>query len=110
MAGNNGVSKLRGDLFNIGDRKRRFLYHDAGMHINVFNFGYPLTKTTFNSYILQLPDGDYSIYREKLCHDSRLQNLVEGWNLDCMILDVRGGREILAGCITLNPSLLKTTA
>ena len=40
------------------------------MHINVFNFGYPMSKTTFNSYILQLPDGDYSIYRESLYHGS----------------------------------------
>ena len=65
MAGNDGASQARGELINIGDGKERhFLVHDAGMHINVFNLGYPMTKTTFNSYILQLPDGDYSIYRE----------------------------------------------
>ena len=75
LAGNNDASHSRGELINIGDMKRNFLVHDAGMHINVFNFGHPMTKTTFNSYILQLPDGDYSIYREwLLC----LQNWVEG--------------------------------
>ena len=78
LAGNNGPSQSRGDLIHIGDGKRHFLVHDAGMHINVFNFGYPLTKTTFNSYILQLPDGDYSIYRETLC---QIQNWVEGVEL-----------------------------
>ena len=65
LAGNDGASQARGELINIGDgHERHFLVHDAGMHINVFNLGYPMTKTTFNSYILQLPDGDYSIYRD----------------------------------------------
>ena len=55
-------------MINIGDGEpwngRHLLVHDAGMYINVFNFGYPMTKRAFNSYILQLPNGDYSIYRE----------------------------------------------
>ena len=75
LAGNNDASHSRGELINIGDMKRNFLVHDAGMNINVFNFGHPMTKTTFNSYILQLPDGDYSIYRETLCHDSMFTEL-----------------------------------
>ena len=75
LAGNNDASHSRGELINIGDMKRNFLVHDAGMNINVFNFGHPMTKTTFNSYILQLPDGDYSIYREALCHDSMFTEL-----------------------------------
>ena len=33
--------------------------------LSTFNIGYPHTRTTFNSYILQLPNGDYSVYRPK---------------------------------------------
>ena len=38
LAGNKAASISRGELINIGDMKRNFLVHDAGMNINVFNF------------------------------------------------------------------------
>ena len=44
-------------------KARHLLVTEAGIDLNSFNFGYPHTRTTFNSYILQLPNGDYSIYR-----------------------------------------------
>ena len=55
---------------NIADWKdrpsaegRNLLMAEAGMNINPFNFGTPHTRTTFNSYILQLPDASYDIFR-----------------------------------------------
>ena len=44
-------------------KARHLLVTEAGIDLNSFNFGSPHTRTTFNSYILQLPNGDYSIYR-----------------------------------------------
>ena len=71
----------RGQLIRIGDwvensednqARRQYMVTTAGMHIAVFNVGYPHTTTTFNSYILQLPNGDFSIYKPRqwnhLCH------------------------------------------
>ena len=62
--------RVRGTLINIADWKdtpsdegRHLLITEAGMNINPFNFGSPHTRTTFNSYILQLPDASYDIYR-----------------------------------------------
>ena len=46
------------------DKGRDYLLaSDAGMNIAVLNFGSPHTTTTFNSYILQSPDGRYELYR-----------------------------------------------
>ena len=45
------------------DEGRHLLMHEAGMNIVPFNFGFPHTRTTFNSYILQLPDESFDIYR-----------------------------------------------
>ena len=45
------------------DEGRWLLMHEAGMNVNPFNFGYPPTRTTYNSYIPQLPDASYDIYR-----------------------------------------------
>ena len=62
--------RVRGILMNIADWKnmpadegRWLLMHEAGMNVNPFNFGYPPTRTTYNSYIPQLPDASYDIYR-----------------------------------------------
>ena len=43
---------------------RKLLDTTAGMHISIFVFGYPVTKTTFSGYILN-DDGDYSIYKPR---------------------------------------------
>ena len=50
------------------------------MHIAVFNIGYPHERGTFNSYILQLPNGDFSIYKPRQ------------WNHLCYAWEGRGGR------------------
>ena len=64
----------RGRLISIADwvdnsedfkTRRSFLITTAGLHISVFNIGYIHERGTFNSYILQLPNGDFSIYKPR---------------------------------------------
>ena len=64
----------RGQVIRIADwaensedstKQRHFLVTTAGLHISVFNIGYPHERGTFNSYILQLPNGDFSIYKPR---------------------------------------------
>ena len=41
---------------------RELLKMSASSQISVLNFGYPATRTTFNSYLLRDIDGNYEIY------------------------------------------------
>ena len=78
-----GPSASRGLLITIGDKERVLFETLARMSLNYFGFGHPKTKTTFNSYILQLPGGDYSIYRPKQ------------WNHFCFAWSARGRSQVI---------------
>ena len=61
---------------------RKLLDTTAGMHISIFVFGYPVTKTTFSGYILN-DDGEYSIYKPRQ------------WNHLCMAWSTGGKTKIV---------------
>ena len=66
MAGDDAKWSLRSIVYKIDDDKtnRKLLETTAGMYISIFDFGYPIEKNTFTSYILN-DDGEYSIYRPR---------------------------------------------
>ena len=47
---------------DMSGRSRDLLKMSASSQISVLNFGYPATRTTYNSYLLRDQDGNYEIY------------------------------------------------
>ena len=66
LGGNDEIWKHRSIVYQIGDGEtgRRLIETKAGMHISIFIFGYPVTKTTYSGYILN-DEGEYSIYKPR---------------------------------------------
>ena len=54
-----GVQTSRQDKNGIS---RELLFMSASSQISVLNFGYPATRTTYNSYLLRDEDGNYDFY------------------------------------------------
>ena len=44
------------------DTSRDLIFMTASSQISVVNFGYPATRTTYNSYLLRDGEGNYDVY------------------------------------------------